>query len=188
MPRLRLPFILNAFFIASGALLVGFKAVSWTPTPLAPETVVQNGTRTIVSTRTVKRVVHGKVVRRDEKVYIRVPLIVVHTDHHTIKIPAHNLPLRSAAATIVNPLVTVYVPVASTVYVPTTVTQTVELPPSTVTTTIPTTVTLPLDPTTSDQGGTTNAPSVCRPFQRERVRRLSRCPGHASLPQSLRGN
>lgn len=145
------PRAINILFIAAGALVVGFRSVNQViPTP-TPQTIVQRGeTRTILSTRTVKRVVHGEIVYRNEKVYVRVPVVVVHTDHHTIRVEAHLLPIRSAGVATANPLVTVYVPVPTTVFVPTTVTET--LPPSTETVTIPTTitVTLPLDPTTSD--------------------------------------
>lgn len=150
--RPRLPTPLNILLVAIGALAVGAKAaVNVAPTPDARTIVEAGKTRTVSSVRVhvVKRVIRGKVIHRDEKVYVRVPIIVVHTDHHVIRVPAHILPLRSAEATIANPLVTVYIPVPTTVFVPTTITET--LPASTLTITIPTTITLPFDPTASDQ-------------------------------------
>ena len=157
MRYLRFPFLLNASFIAVGAfVVVGHATVSHIhPTP---QTIVEahTVTDTAVSTRTVERKVKGRVVRIHDKVYIHVPVIVVHTDHHVIKVPAHNLPIRSAQATVATPLVTVHVPIPTTVYVPTvtTVTDTVT---STDTVTLPAvtiTVTLPLDlPSAVGAGG-----------------------------------
>ncbi len=143
MRRPRLPLAVNAVLIAVGALAIGGKAaVSIAPPPAS--TIVEPGsTWTETSVRTVKRVVHGRVIHENHKVYVFVPLVVVHTDHRTIRVPAHKLPLRSAAATVANPLVTVYIPVSSTVYVPTTVTETTTETDLVVTTV---TVTLPLDP------------------------------------------
>lgn len=144
-PRLLLwPKPINILLIAIGALALGFRAADNIAPTASPATIVMPGsTKTEVSVRTVKRIVKGRVVYRDQKVYVRVPLVVVHTDHHTIKVPAHLLPIRSAAAIVASPLVTVYIPVASTVFVPTT-----ETVFSTVTTTetviVPTTITLPL--------------------------------------------
>jgi len=144
MPRPRLPLAFNAALIAIGALAIGGKAaIAVAPTPAVSTIVEPGSTWTQTSVRTVKRVVHGRVIHRDHKVYVLVPLVVVHTDHRTIRVPAHKLPLRSAAATVANPLVTVYIPVASTVYVPTTVTETTTETDLVVTTV---TVTLPLDP------------------------------------------
>ena len=147
--RPRFPKPLNIILICLGSLAIGARAADTIPpTPTDTTTVVAPG-RTVTSTRTVRRVVKGKLVRVDDKVFVTVPLVVVHVDHRTIRVPAHRLPLRSASAVVANPLVTVYIPVSSTVFVPTTITET--LPASTETVTIPTTITLPLIPTTSDQ-------------------------------------
>lgn len=137
----------NIALIAIGALIIGGRAALMaapTPTQIVGERVVTDW-RTVTKTRTIKKLVHGHVVRVDHKVYVQVPTIIIHTDHRVIKVPAHKLPLRSAAATVAQPLVTVYVPVqGDTVYVPTTVTETVT---STVTDILTTTVSVPLDPT-----------------------------------------
>jgi len=144
MPRPRLPLAVNAILIAIGMLAVGGRtAIAIAPTPPASTIVEPGSTWTQTSVRTVKRVVHGHVIHENHKVYVYVPVVIVHTDHRTIRVPAHKLPLRSASATVANPLVTVYVPVASTMYVPTTVTETTT-ETDLVSTTI--TVTLPLDP------------------------------------------
>lgn len=101
-----------------------------------------------VSTRIVAKKVRGKLVHVEDKVYVHVPLVVVHVDHRTIRVPAHRLPLRSGSALVANPLVTVYVDVPGpTVFVPTTFTTTATSV-STETITIPTTITLPLTWTT----------------------------------------
>lgn len=152
--RPRLPLAINIAFIAAGALAVGAKAVDYTgPAPLEQAGSVTTITRTGVETRVVRRVLRGHVVTVHDKVYVQVPVVVIRTDHHTIRIPAHKLRLRSASATVADPMVTVYIPVPDTVYTPTTVTTTVEVPgvPSTITDTITTTVSVPLIPTTSDR-------------------------------------
>src|ERR1044072_6872481 len=92
----------------------------------------------------------GKVVNKNDRIYARVPVVVVHTDHHTIRVPQPLLPLRSAAATVADPRVTVTVeipgPSAGPVHVTSTVTSTeTELSVTT------TTISLPMIPTTSDQ-------------------------------------
>lgn len=123
----------------SVALAVGLAGVFWFGwglnnfSPLKSESRL--GVETIhvpgsVSTqvKTVKRVVRGRVIRREHKVYVWVPVVIVRTDHHVIRVPAHKLPLRSASATVANPLVTVSVAVPTTVYLPS--------PPVTVTTTV----------------------------------------------------
>jgi len=152
MIKPRLPFPVNATIIAAGALLVGKSAASDVAVP-ATSVVVQGRTvtDTQVRVKTVKRVVHGKVIVRNERVYVRVPVVVVHTDHHTIRVPQHLLPLRSAAATVADPRVTVTVEIPGPSSAPVTVTSVVT---STVTETLPgttITVTVPLIPTTSDQ-------------------------------------
>lgn len=143
--------------IPLGMLLVGW-GLSDHISPLSAETgavtVTSHGVRVVTSTKMVERVVHGKVIHRADKVYIQVPLIVVHTDHHVVKVPAHKLPLRSAAATVANPLVTVQVAVPTTIYVPTTILSTVTSTVtdlSLVTTTV--TASIPLT-TTSEPPGT----------------------------------
>jgi hypothetical protein len=139
---LRLPLLVNAVLIALGALTLGAKAsIQIAPLPPAETVFAPGSTDTLYSVKTVKRVVRGRILHRNQKVYILVPLVVVHTDHHTIRVPAHRLPLHDASATIVNPLVTVYVGVPTTVFVPTTVTTT-ETFVSTLT--VPTTITIPL--------------------------------------------
>lgn len=152
--RPRFPFPLNAAIIACGALLVGKSAATSVVAP-ATTTVVQHGTDTeyLTHTRTVRRVVRGKIVTVQEQSFVLVPVVIVHADHHKIRVPKHLLPLRSAAATIANPKVTVTVAIPGPSAAPVTVTTTVTsvstetLPPVTVTTTI----SLPLIPTTSDQ-------------------------------------
>lgn len=118
----------------------------------AVTTITQHGT-TLVTTdvRTIKRVVHGRVIHLPgDQVVVRVPMIVVHTDHHTIKVPAHTLPLRSASATVAltNVPVTVYVTMPGPTPDPVTVTVT-STATSTTTELVPTTetitVTLPLE-------------------------------------------
>jgi len=151
MIKPRLPFPINATIIAAGALLVGKSAASDVVAP-ATSVVVQG--RTVTDTRvrvkTVKRVVHGKVVVKNERVYVRVPVVVVHTDHHTIRVPQHLLPLRSAAATVADPQVTVTVKIPSPPATPVTVTSTVTSTETEISV-VTTTISLPLIPTTSDQ-------------------------------------
>ena len=69
------------------------------------------------------------------------------TDEHTVTVPAHNLPLKSASASVANPLVTVYVPVPTTIYVPVPTTVTVV---SVSTLTVPTTITITVPVTVGD--------------------------------------
>lgn len=123
-----------------GMLLVGW-GLSERVSPLSAqhngvETVTRHGTRVVTTTRTVTRSVHGHVIRQNHKVYVQVPLIVVRTDDHIIRVPAHKLPLRSAAATVADPLVTVHVVVPTTVTATETVTTT-DVVPTTITVTVP---------------------------------------------------
>jgi hypothetical protein len=149
--RPHLPFPVNATIIAAGALLVGKSAAADVVAP-ATQTVVEGHTVTDYQTRvkTVKRVVHGKVVVKNERIYVRVPVVVVHTDHHTIRVPQHLLPLRSAAATVADPRVTVTVEVPGSSPEPVTVTSTVTSTDTEISV-VTTTISLPLDPTPSDQ-------------------------------------
>jgi hypothetical protein len=149
-PKLRVPRfpIWVAVLLPLGMFLAGHGFASLAARSVA-RTVVETsyGTRTTTETRFVERKVHGKVIHRDEKVYVQVPVVIVHTDHHTIRVPRHLLPIRSAAATVAYPLVTVRVAVPTTVFVPTVETVTVtstatDIVPTTVTTTI----TLPFNP------------------------------------------
>lgn len=136
---------------------IGFLLMGWgvgndylaaKPPGVAGGVVTKYGTHLVVSTETVTQKVRGKVVTRDQDVYIKVPVTFIRIDHRVVKVPEHLLPLRSASAMVATPLVTVtaYVPTTVTVAVPTTVTSTAtvtstDLVPTTVTTTI----TLPLD-------------------------------------------
>jgi hypothetical protein len=115
----------------------------------AVTTITNRGTEYVTRMRTVERKVHGRIVHVEDKVYVQVPLVVVHVDHRTIRVPAHKLPLRSAAAMVASPLVTIHIPVPTTVYVPTTIYATVT---STVTSTtwVPTTTTISLPFTTGE--------------------------------------
>lgn len=135
------------FVAVGGAQLAD--TVSHLPDEQAAETVtLYRSGSVLTTTRTVERVVQGRIIRLpSDQVVVRVPLIVVRTDDHFIRVPAHNVPLRSAAATVATPgllaTITVHVPVTSYETVTSTVTTT--LPPITVPTTI--TTTLPFDPT-----------------------------------------
>ena len=111
-------------------------------------------------TRVIRRVTKGKVITLPGgRQVVHVPLIVIHTDHKVIRVPAHNLPIKRASprahaltASVPKPsspvFVTVYVPVVSTTTETVTVTS-VAL--DTITQTVTVTDTLPLDPTTSDR-------------------------------------
>lgn len=130
-----------------GMLLVGHGLANLAaPTGRVADAVtLSGGTRVVTSVETVTRKVRGRIVRVADKVYVHVPLVVIHVDHRTIRVPAHKLPLRSAAAVVANPLVTVRVEVPTTVYLPTTVTVT-----TTATTWVPTTTTISLPLTSGD--------------------------------------
>ena len=137
------PRIIDYLLIGAGMFLVFWGLNDYAPlhSGTSAETITRtrNGTSYVTHVQTVKRVVHGRVVHINDRVYIHVPVVVVHTDEHTITVPAHNLPLKSAAATVANPLVTVYVPVPTTIYVPVPTTVTVV---SVSTLTVPTTITI----------------------------------------------
>lgn len=155
MPRLlNWPRSVNAMIVGLGlALILITSGPGWIPEGDTGAVTIRK-TGTVTTTRTVERRVHGRIVRREEKVYVRVPLIVVHTDGHTIRVPAHLLPISGAAATIAHPMVTVRVAVPTTVYVPTTVTTTetvtsTEIVPTTFTVTVP----LEVPPTTGVEDG-----------------------------------
>jgi len=133
-------------FIAVGALIIGGRASIDAAGHNATTIVVAGRPRTVVSTRTVRRVLEGRIVHREDRVYVLVPQIVVRTDDHVIRVPAHRLRLRSAAASVAilpaSTQVTVYIPVPPvTVTTTATETQTIIVPPTTVTTTI----SLPID-------------------------------------------
>lgn len=107
-----------------------------------------------VRTRLVRRVTRGRVITLPggQRV-VHVPLLIVHTRNRVIRVPAHNLPIRSvsparAVALITRPItvtVTVQVPVTETVTVPTTQTVTVTVTSvATETTTVLSTVTEPI--------------------------------------------
>ncbi len=148
MPR-RHAFVVDWLLIMVGA---GFVALGgWHvaedishPGAATVVTLTRNGTSYVTETRTVKRVVRGKVhTLPGHQVVVRVPLIVVHTDHHVIKVPAHDVPIKSASAAIAMPNVpvTVYVTVpAEPVTVTSTVVSTVvstDIVPTTITVTVP---------------------------------------------------
>jgi hypothetical protein len=110
----------------------------------ARATITRHGTEYVTRVHTVKRVVRGHVhTLPGSQVVVHVPLIVVHTDHHVIKVPAHDVPLKSAEAAVALPNmpVTVWVtipgPAPEPVTVTSTVTVTEQLPPVTVTVTLP---------------------------------------------------
>lgn len=121
--------------------------------PYEAPTSTNTVTGTDTATRTVRRVVRGRVVTLTggTKV-VRVPLLIVRTDDHVIRVPAHFVRLHRvtaagglASSTVGTPLV----PVTVTVYVPS--------PPRTVTDVTTTTVvilstiTLPLTGGTPEQ-------------------------------------
>jgi hypothetical protein len=143
-----------------GMLLVGAGFARLAAPSPGMVTVTKHGTEYVTTIRTVKRVVHGRVVtlQGGERV-VHVPLLIVHTDHKTIRVPAHNLPIHHKggdlqAAIVATPLVPVTVtvfipaePVTLTSFVTATETQTVtDVVPTTITVTLPFTV--PIDPTT----------------------------------------
>lgn len=143
----RIPKIFTLLF-PLGMILIGWGLTDYSPLKAENQlgvettTLTRQGT-TSVSTRIVTRKVHGRLVHVHDKVYVHVPLVIVHVDHRIIKVPAHRLPLRSAAAVVANPLVTVTAYVPTTVVVPgeqVTVTSTVtstEVSVSTITVTLP---------------------------------------------------
>jgi len=148
--------IVGIGLVCIGLSLIGWKAATLTShlgkASAGVVTYTSNGTvySTRVETRTVRRVVKGKVVYRDDQVYVRVPVVVVHTHHRIIKVPQHLLPLRSAAATVADPQVTVTVEVPGPSPEPVTVTSTVTTTETSISVET-TTISLPLIPTTSDQ-------------------------------------
>lgn len=144
MTLLYWPRSLNAALVGVALALLLWGAPAWVPASGSngAVTLTRHGTEIVTTTRTVERKVRGRIVHRSEKVFVRVPLIVVHTDDHTIRVPAHLLPISGAQATIARPMVTVLVHVPTTIYVPTTVTSVVtvtdtELVPTTITVTVP---------------------------------------------------
>lgn len=124
---------------------------------LGVATVTRHGTEYRTETRTVRRVVKGDVITLQGGTrVVHVPLIVVHADHKTIRVPAHNLPIHHKGGDLQAAIVaTPTMPVTVTVYVPTTVYPEAATVTSTVTTTdttwvpttVTTTITLPLEPT-----------------------------------------
>jgi len=151
--RPHLPFPINAAIIAAGALLVGKSAAADVVAP-ATSVVVQGHVVTEWRTKKqiVKRVVRGRVVVKNRRVYVRVPVVLVHVDHRTIRVPQQLRPLKNASARVALPLVpvTVTVVVPGPSPAPVTVTSTVTST-DTVISVETTTISLPLIPTTSDQ-------------------------------------
>jgi hypothetical protein len=137
--------------IAGGMLLGGWQLATAAAPVAASETVTSHGTLYRTQVRTVKRVTKGRVITLPGGTQVvHVPVIIIHTDHKTIRVPAHNLPFRRVdqggdvqAATVAEPLV----PVTVTVYIPSTPVTSVVTTTETVTTWIPTTITItvPLD-------------------------------------------
>lgn len=154
-PRIpRFPIWSAWILIPVGMLLVGWGLNDHSPLSSGTlrrgaMTVTERGTRQVTTTETVKRVVHGKVIHLPgEQTVLRIPVIIVKTEHHKVVVPAHNVPILSAAAVIAHPRVpvTVYVQVPTTVYAdPVTTTATVTV---TSTEIVPTTVTVTLPPET----------------------------------------
>ena len=151
--------------VGIGLVCIGVSLLGWKGATLASGfgsttagfvTFTKNGTVYRTDVATVTQKVQGRVITLPggTKV-VHVPLVIVHTDHKVIRVPAHNLPIRTVerglvAATVAQPLV----PVTVTVYVPSApeVVTSVVTSVSTVTTWIPTTitVTLPLNTTGPD--------------------------------------
>lgn len=125
----------------SGAQVVGSSPYTST------DTVTTRALSVVTSTRTVRRVVRGHVVTLPGGTrVVHVPVLIVRTDHRTIRVPAQTLPVRGnggglTAAVDVPVTVTIRVPIVSTVYVPVTVTSV-----TTTTETILSTTTLLPDP------------------------------------------
>lgn len=132
----------------AGLLLAALAASGWSlgqvagSPPVSSSTLTHTDTSTSTSTRTVKRVTRGKVVTLPGGTQVvKVPVLIVRTDHHTIRVPAHLVPLTrvhtggGASSTVATPTV----PVTVTVYLPaepvtvTSVTTTTEVILSTIT-------------------------------------------------------
>jgi hypothetical protein len=104
--------------------------------PYSSSTATTRLTDTATSVRTIRRVTRGKVVTLPGGTQVvRVPVLIVHTDHHTIRVPAHLVPLKRvhgggglATSTVATPTI------------PVTVTVTVPSPPTTVTSVTTTTL------------------------------------------------
>ncbi len=149
-----------------GMLLIGW-GLSDRISPLSAQTGAETvtrsgGVRLVTTTRRITRTVKGRVVHLPgQQVVLRIPYIVVRTDHHRIVVPAHTVGLPSPQAAVATPTL----PVTVTVYVPTTVT--VDSPPVTVTVTATTTdsvistttISLPLDGETSSESVSTPPPA-----------------------------
>lgn len=133
-------------------LLAGFIPLGWTAANAVPpsgSSAAAEYTSTVTlpgGTTTIRRVTRGRVVTLPGGTrVVRVPLLIVRTDDHVIRVPAHFVKLRRvagagglASSTVGTPLV----PVTVTVYLPgepVTVTAT-----TTTTEVIVSTVTLPL--------------------------------------------
>lgn len=143
-PRyLHWPKPLSAAIAGAGLFLILWGYAGWTPDGGTVATVVLPGhERTITEVRTVKRIVRGRVVHEQHKVYVLVPMIRVRTQTHWITVPAHRLRLKNAnaAVAVAAEPVTVYITVpidAAPIVVTSTVTETT-------TQIVPTTITLPL--------------------------------------------
>lgn len=139
-----------------GALVLAVSASGWTLAQSIGSSPYATVTDTI-KTR-LPGVTKGHVVTLPGgRKVVHVPVIIIHTDHKVIRVPAQNLPFKKTGATtrgLTAAVAQPFVPVTLTVYVPTTVY--VPVPTTVVTTTtvtdiVPTTVTVsvPLD----DVGG-----------------------------------
>lgn len=138
-------------------LLAGIFAAGWTLVSVTPPTSSTSDGGELVTltlpgetmTRVIRKVTRGRVVTLPggTKV-VRVPVLVIRTDDHTIRVPAHFVKLRRlrragglASSTVGAPLV----PVTVTVYLPGSPGPTVTVTSVTTTTeVILSTVTLPL--------------------------------------------
>lgn len=148
-PPLWLGAILCAAAIASGASLG--TAVGSDPNDPSTSTLTTTDSTTATTVRTIRRVTQGKVITLESGVkVVHVPLLIIRTDHHFVRVPAHNLRIRrgaspQAAVAVIPPqvpvTVTVYLPVTAE---PVTITETQTVHDLT-TVTVPTTSTLPVE-------------------------------------------
>lgn len=99
--------------------------------------------------RTIRRVTKGKVITLPSgRKVVHVPLLIIRTDDHYVRVPAHNLRIKrvsstSSAVAVIPPAM----PVTVTIYLPGETPPPVTLTVTSVetqTVTIPTTITLPL--------------------------------------------
>lgn len=142
----RFPRWLNGIIIGLGLAMIFWHVPSLIPASTqGAVTMTKNGTEYVTTVRTVKRIVKGRIhTLPGHQVVVHVPLIIVRTHHRVIRVPAHDVPLRSAGAAVALPnipitvyvtvpldepplVVTSTVTVESTVTVPTTITVTLPL-------------------------------------------------------------